>query len=224
MNQYFSHSRASILRLMGDVKPRRSLDVGCGKGLFSKLLKDSYHCETFGIEPDHASFQESIQVLDHSLQGSFLDCLPFLPKYSFDVVFFNDVLEHMVDPWQALRLSSELLLPSSGIVIASIPNFLWIDNIFQLLATKDWCYNDSGILDKTHLRFFTRKSIRRFFHDCGFDVLALTSLASASSLKWKTLRNASFGLIDDFLVYQYGIVARPISALPYRPIAEGSDL
>ena len=215
MNSYFSHSRASILRLMGDVKPRRTLDVGCGKGLFSKLLKDSYHCETFGIEPDHASFQESIQVLDHSLQGSFQDCFPSLPKRSFDVVFFNDVLEHMVDPWHALQLSRQLLLPSSGIVIASIPNFLWVDNIFKLLATKDWCYQDSGILDKTHLRFFTSQSIRRLFRDCGFDVLVLTSLVSASSLKWKALLNASFGLIDDFLVYQYGIVARPIPDLPF---------
>jgi 2-polyprenyl-3-methyl-5-hydroxy-6-metoxy-1,4-benzoquinol methylase len=217
MNPYFSHSRASILELLGDAKPNRTLDVGCGQGSFSKLLQDAYNCETFGIEPDCASFHESVKSLDHSFCGSFLDCYPSLPKSSFDIVFFNDVLEHMVDPWQVLRFSRELLIPASGVVVASIPNFLWVDNVFSLLTSRDWCYVDSGILDKTHLRFFTRKSIRRIFRDCGFEILVFANLASASSLKWKMVRLASFGLIDDFLVYQYGIVARPVSEVPCEP-------
>ena len=81
-----------------------------------------------------------------------------LPDNNFDVVIFNDVLEHFENPWAVLE-NVKTKLNASGVVVASIPNVAYITNLVELILKKDWRYKpEGGILDKTHLRFFTKKS------------------------------------------------------------------
>ena len=206
---YFSSARQSVLRLV-DCKHKiiRSLDVGCGTGAFSELLKHEHKCETWGIEPDLRGHKESALSLDKALLGTWDSQLINLPHAYFSAVFFNDVLEHMADPAKCL-VQARALLDKQGRVYASIPNFIFADNIATLLWSRDWKYQDSGILDKTHLRFFTRLSIERLFREAGFRVNALIPLSQPESWKWRLLSRLTFKCLDDFRVYQYGVAASP---------------
>jgi len=203
---YYTHNREEVMALVKK-QPSRLLDVGCGEGRFATALHQRYGTEAWGIEMDERAAAVASKSLHKVLHGTFEAVSSQLPTAYFDAVFFNDVLEHMVDPWQTLRAVQPFLTPGARIY-ASIPNFLFAENILLLLKTKDWIYTDSGLLDRTHMRFFTRKSIVQMFKDCGYDVQDCVPLNAINSFKWRALTALTLGYTRDFLPMQYGIVAQ----------------
>jgi 2-polyprenyl-3-methyl-5-hydroxy-6-metoxy-1,4-benzoquinol methylase len=103
------------------------------------------------------------------LVGLFDDVAHEIPRGYFDLVVCNDVIEHLKDPEDFLATIRECMTPG-GYIIASIPNMRHWEVLWELLIKKDWRYGRSGILDRTHLRFFTEKSIRRLFETSGFHI------------------------------------------------------
>src|SRR5581483_7119552 len=91
------------------------------------------------------------------------------------VVTFNDSLEHFADPWAVLRLVQQHLAPG-GSVIMSVPNVRYVDNVYHLVFEMDWRYRERGILDSTHLRFFTKKSLVRTLESEHFVVEKITGI------------------------------------------------
>lgn len=145
---------------------RRVLDVGCLAGAFGAALKSERPATTvWGIElrPDAAELAAG--RLDHVIVGRFPDDVPSGER--FDCVVFNDVLEHLEDPWSALRATHAFLAPG-GCVVASIPNVRHYSVVASLVLRGDWRYADAGILDRSHLRFFTSDSATRLFEECGY--------------------------------------------------------
>lgn len=205
--EYFNHLRPEIQRLIPD-SVKTMLDVGCGAGRFANAIKNRTGCETWGIEPVVSEAEEAKKILDEVKTGYFEDVFPTISK-QFDVVCFNDVLEHMVDPCHTLRLSKDLLSPH-GMVIASIPNILHYQEFFDILINKDFRYAESGIMDRTHLRWFTRKSMIRMFEECGFKVLKVHGLDPTPSKKMFLLNLLSFGYFSDMRYPQFAIVAERI--------------
>ena len=86
----------------------------------------------------------------------------------FDVVMFGDVLEHLLDP-EAVLVKVVSLLNPDGYVVASIPNVAHASIVLNLMA-GEFKYTDLGLLDKTHLRFFTRSSIETMFRESGYRI------------------------------------------------------
>lgn len=203
---YYTHNREEVMALVKH-KPERMLDVGCGEGRFVAALSQQWKAEAWGLEMDERAAAVARQQLHTVLHGTFEAVGAQLPKAYFDAVFFNDVLEHMVDPWQTLRAIQPHLAPGARIY-ASIPNFLFAENMLLLFKTKDWVYTDSGILDRTHMRFFTKKSMIKMFEDCGLEVESCTPLNAINSFKWRMMNAITFGYTRDFLPMQYGIVAQ----------------
>jgi len=120
-----------------------------------------------GIE---SAAQQAQNVLDKVLVGDIADLMDELPANYFDIVVCNDVLEHMVDPFTVLaRIKSKL--KRRGMVVSSIPNIRYYHTFRELALHKTWEYEESGILDRTHLRFFTVKSIRNMYERLGFEVV-----------------------------------------------------
>ena len=158
------------------------LDVGSGSGHFLEMVKAARpDVETWAIDPSQdCSLRNGV---DHFLLGSFpADVAP----RTFDVIVFNDVLEHMEDPWMALR-QTRRFLTSSGRVSASIPNVRHYSVVKPLLVSGRFTYQDAGILDRTHLRFFTLSGVKQLFVDTGFRVVEcryehLTNNGTAASL------------------------------------------
>lgn len=203
---YYSQQRAEMLPFI-PAKAKHCLEVGCGEGGFSRLLKTKLSADVWGVEIDRRAADVASEHLDRVL------CQPFdaaidLPKNYFDCVIFNDVLEHLVDPFSALDFSRHLL-NREGVVICSIPNIRYFVTMFEVLVEGEWKYQDDGILDRTHLRFFTQRSILRTFDELDYDVVRIEGLNPAKSSKFSLLNALLLGKIADMRYLQFAIVAQP---------------
>lgn len=206
-NPYYLSTRS-------DIQPyipyglKRTLDVGCAKGFFSEMLKNSKGVEeTWGIEMVNECAREASLRLDYVLMGAFDEVYTQLPNHYFDCVFLNDVLEHMQNPEDCLMKIKNKLTPE-GIVITSIPNVRHIEVLRELLFKGDWEYKDSGILDRTHLRFFTKKSMERMFEKCGYDVKMIKGINGVGKFSLTNMINIlMFNRWDDIKYRQYLICA-----------------
>lgn len=166
--EYLDLPRLEVVRAI-PLSAKSVLDVGCYRGGFGAALKASRDVFVWGIEPNPEAAQAAAERLDKVTVGTFPDAAP---DEQFDCVTFLDSLEHMIDPWGALRSSRQLLTPG-GSVVASIPNVRHHSVILDLLKGK-WEYTDSGFLDRTHLRFFTKRSMIELFERAGLDVVSVT--------------------------------------------------
>ena len=147
----------------------RVLEIGCGVGNFKENMDEG--SEYWGVEPSLDIANIASEKLDKVLVGRFEDIYMLLPDDYFDCVVCNDVIEHMADEdWFLTTIKTKMKRKS--IMVGSIPNVRYIDNLLHLIIRKDWRYLDSGILDRTHLRFFTEKSLKRCFDSNGYDVLS----------------------------------------------------
>jgi len=157
-----SHSR--ILGLLGS-SPRRVLDIACGQGGLGHALMQRGHTVT-GIDcrPPHFALDEFIHAdLSHGLP-------PMSLERKFEVILLADVLEHMAEPLPLLRQAVERLAKGGSIVV-SLPNAVhWSTRL--LVAFGKFDYTNKGILDRTHLRFFTKASAERLFAAAGLAVSA----------------------------------------------------
>jgi len=200
---YFTRPREDILSLIPP-EVQRILDVGCGKGILGKKLCEQQK-EVFGIEKDPVIAQEAAKHLQKVIIGDIESIsLPFSDSY-FDCLIFADVLEHLQDPWSVLRKLRKYLC-KGGKVIASIPNVQHY-KVIRSLIRGHWNYTQSGILDISHLRFFTIEGIRDLFEQAGYKVEQVIGKRRAS-FKYKLLNILAFGRLEHFLVKQYLIVAQ----------------
>ena len=176
---YAEAERREMLRFV-PTGASRILDVGCSVGNFGILLKAELDAEVWGVEIDAEAAKLAEKVIDHVICGPF-DKAADLPPGYFDCIVFNDVLEHMVDPYSALSYAKSLLA-SEGRVVASIPNVRYFSNLWDVVIRGSWEYSDTGILDRTHLRFFTKSSIESMFIDLGYDIEVLEGI---NALEWE---------------------------------------
>ncbi len=189
----------------------RVLDVGCNTGAFGEAVKQTRPgVEVWGVEPDIGAADRARGNLDRVLQGFFGTDLP-LPERHFHAIVFNDVLEHMPDPWAALNHAQPLLAPG-GVVLVSLPNLLHIDTLWPLVRNRDFRYESTGVRDRTHLRFFTRTSALRMLDECGYEVVRVQGINE----QWYTRslpRRITYRLfgrqLEETKYVQYAFVARP---------------
>lgn len=130
--------------------------------------------------------------------------LPFEKDY-FDCILYGDVLEHLVDPYRVLK-EHWVFLRNGGTIICSIPNVRHYRIIKELVFKGKWEYKEDGIMDRTHLRFFTLDSIRRMIEEAGFEIKSL--IKHASGANWLKLFNRLLGdQLAEFLARQFIVVA-----------------
>jgi len=202
--EYFQYSRQEMLQFIPK-GVKTSLEVGCGAGRFSRSLR-SKGIEAWGIEPEKEAFEEAIKNDIKCLNGLLHDRYAELPKYYFDVVVFNDVLEHMRDPWDALQLAKSLLRPG-GHIVSSIPNIMYFPAFTDLLISRNFKYTTGGIFDRTHLRFFTRRSIVHLFESSGFEIKEIKGIHAYKSRKFTCFNVLTFGYFDEMKYMQFGVRA-----------------
>lgn len=143
---YFANQRHEMLDFL-PATAKKILDVGCGEGNFAHLLKHKTQGEIWGIELDQNASSIAKSKIDHVLCGTAEDHLVNLPNAYFDVIYFNDVLEHLIDPYSLLKTISSKLTPQ-GVIIASIPHVRYFRVLIQLIFQRDWKYEDTGVLDQ----------------------------------------------------------------------------
>ncbi|MFO0915198.1 MAG: glycosyltransferase [Pirellulales bacterium] len=224
---YFGHVREELLDKIPE-SARVVLDVGCGMGRLGEAIKKRQPCLVWGIELNSAAAQAARARLDRVWTGDIEQLEVEFQPNTVDVVVFGDVLEHLRDPLHVLRRARTWLKPG-GIVVASVPNVAHHSVIRSLLA-GNWTYESAGLLDETHVKFFTRREIRKLFFRGGFDLCQLSRvqipgdelhgmLRSAERLAIGnfSVANPRDDLADDLATYQYLIVASTGESVSAQP-------
>lgn len=155
---YYQNVRREILPY---VQPhnRSVLEVGCGEGATLRYLRDQCGASWVGgIEAYQPAARAAAQHLDWISINDVESPDAAIPDQPVDILLLLDVLEHLREPWDVLRRIVRKALKPGGTVVVTLPNIRNIRVLAKLFAQGRWEYTNSGILDRTHLRFFTRRS------------------------------------------------------------------
>ena len=158
----------------------RILDVGCGVGILGLHL-DGKQCEVTGWDlrlthiEDYEEYYVSMEERNVEKEG--------LGKEKYDAVIFSDVLEHLNNGGKVFRQSRDILT-AGGKVILSLPNVAYFENRLRLFM-GNWDYTDDGILDRTHIRFYTLETARDFIADAGFMIVEMEPEIPIIHSVWK---------------------------------------
>jgi 2-polyprenyl-3-methyl-5-hydroxy-6-metoxy-1,4-benzoquinol methylase len=156
----------------------RVLDVGCSEGRLAELLRSRGATHVAGIELDEEFSAAARERYDEVVQGSVPEDLSWEPG-SFDTILCYDILEHIYDPWSALARLERLLAPGGQLHI-SIPNARHKDVWLPLVRGGTFNYAPAGLLDVTHMRFFTRSDAERMMEAAGLRHLSTTCVPPTS--------------------------------------------
>lgn len=147
----------------------RVLEIGCNTGYFTKLLKDhGYFVHGVEFYSDAAAKAGYTDDFFHGTVEEFIATAAAAVQGSFDAVILGDVLEHLLYPEEVLRGLARCLKPN-GVLILSVPNVTHV-GVRQMLLDGQWQYSKSGIMDTSHLRFYTRHSLRKLLVKVGFGI------------------------------------------------------
>jgi len=164
---YLEDVNWALLELWGERTGLDVLDVGCGRATTSERIQQLGNRVT-GIEQSAEAADVARERLDAVVTADLTDvdaARAALGNRRFDAILFADVLEHLPWPSDTLRRYAPLLAPG-GVVLVSLPNVaLWSVRLRLLLGRFD--YEDTGVLDRTHLRFFTRRTMDALLRDAG---------------------------------------------------------
>ena len=163
-----NNTHAFVLDMIGYSK--RVLEVGCATGYLTKVLTQR-GCTVTGIEIDAGAAEKASRWADKVITGNAEDLGIWagIDDEAYDVITFGDVLEHLYDPLTVLRTARRKLKPT-GFVVTSLPNIAHGDVRLSLLHGA-FQYRTIGLLDRTHVRFFTLRSVRELLLDAGFIVV-----------------------------------------------------
>jgi 2-polyprenyl-3-methyl-5-hydroxy-6-metoxy-1,4-benzoquinol methylase len=192
VQSYYTLKRTDVVRVMGHFLKKdgrklvRVLEIGCSGGGTGQLIKEQFGVAFYaGVELMPAAAEQAATRIDWVKCDNIEDMiaqgrLGQLPEGKFDAILFLDVLEHLYNPWEVVDQMHKLLNPN-GLLIGSIPN---AGNLYILwkLMRDQFEYEDEGLLDRTHLRFFTLQTIKNMLRKC-YDLVHLESNHDT----WKTM-------------------------------------
>jgi SAM-dependent methyltransferase len=226
--KYSSHDR--ILNVVArERKPVKILDVGAASGYLGKIWKRNGHYVA-GIEYDPAAAERAREYYD-AFQVADVETYEFPFRKEFDYIVFADVLEHLRDP-AAVLLRCLPALKESGKLIISVPNVAnWVIRLSLLLGKFD--YMDRGILDRTHLRFFTLRTVKELMSEASCDILEMIPTPLPVQLAFPLTRSRFFAPLHEahsaltrswkaLFAYQFVVVAAPRHASTSRNSASRS--
>jgi methionine biosynthesis protein MetW len=168
---YFEIANPEIPNIL-DSLPRglSVLDVGCGSGVHGAELKRAHGHRVTGVDLSEQSIAKAKTRLEEAYVADVTkpERYPFFGSRRFDVIVFSDILEHLYDPASVLSSHYHLLAPGGHLLI-SLPNVaIW--NVRLSVLAGRFEYQDTGTLDRTHIRFFTRSTFQRFVREAGLEI------------------------------------------------------
>jgi 2-polyprenyl-3-methyl-5-hydroxy-6-metoxy-1,4-benzoquinol methylase len=202
-DDYLSCTRPELLSLVPRGR-RNVLDCGCGFGRLGAALKQRDGCRVVGLERDPRAAAEARRQLDFVYEQ---DAAEPLAERGFDCILYGDILEHLADPWGVLR-GHAAALESGGFVVLSAPNVRHFSVAWNLYVRGRWRYAPSGILDRTHLRFFALSDLRELVQQAGLHIESVQANREPWTAKTILVRLTYGLLVPDGLVAQWLIRAR----------------
>lgn len=203
LSPYFNADRRELLHFLGGARYSSAIDVGCASGLLGRELISSRTVkECDGIELNPQAARVAAGGLRKVWEGAIEAVAGTIPWRSYDLIVMADLLEHLADPWQALRDLHSNAGEEVNLLI-SVPNVRHKSVVFPLLFSGRFEYQDAGIMDRTHLHFFTRSSLLKILADTGWKVQKVRPNIKSKYLKWWYPHH----LLEEFLAVQYFVLA-----------------
>lgn len=198
---------------------KRVLELGCSVGAQSKILVEQLGCSVVGVEINPNAAEKARNFCDKVLVGNLdkFDLGVELAGEQFDVVLCADVLEHLYSPTELIR-KLKPILANDGYIVSSIPNIAHAALIFEL-ANGKFDYRSRGLLDDTHIRFFTRKSLFSMFTDAGY---LITHLDRGLAEPLETEFSVTTDFVKDRLFLDY-IQTQNVEAHTYHFIVRANQ-
>lgn len=211
---YFAHERKDVINEMklffqsDQFVGKSCLEIGCGSGTTGKILKAQFGFSKYiGVEYIEEAAHQAQQNIDDCFRGRVEDVLEKeLKSEKFDCIIYLDVLEHLYDPWSVFNKALENLNPD-GYVIASIPNIAFYEVVLRIIFDK-FEYNPSGgIMDSTHIRWFTKHTIIQLFDKMQIQKISNNTV---SFNKWyiKIIASLLKIVFKRFFTIQYLVIAK----------------
>lgn len=202
---YFHELRMPLVSLAKS-NPEYVLEIGCAAGQTLTYFKHRGAKYVAGVEisPEVATLANMRPEIDRVIVGNIETLHLDFPEQFFDLIVAGHVIEHLVDPWNTLRKLYSLLKPQ-GQLIGALPNIRNQSVILPLLLNGKWQYRNSGIMDWTHLRFFSHSTIAEMLTSTGFKVDAL--VPEFAGPRSTLANNLTLGVFKHFLAYAYNFSA-----------------
>ncbi len=228
---YYEFERPEVIALIPP-GARRVLEFGCAAGACGARIRRERGAYVVGVEllPEPAELART--RLDEVIVG---DCerMDFAEHFTpgeFDAILFADVLEHLRDPEAVIERVKPYLAPG-GVIVASIPNARNA-SVVTMLARGDWTYQEAGLMDRTHIHFFTRREIQRAFGRAGYRIDAMRYVHDPNVHHWVAAGRPAalnFGSIaiqtptpadaEELFVYQFLVRAQVAPSDPFAHAA-----
>lgn len=193
-----------------EVEGANVLDVGCGAGGLAHALRERGAKRVVGIEATDLAAEAS-RICDQVYHGTVESVLPRLDGY-FDFVVAADVLEHLVDPWSVVRELRQHV-KTGGTLLVSMPNVSHLSVLRQLIRRQDWRFDDAGIFDRTHLRWFGRQTLRNMIEQAGFVPTSWAANLNICFRRWcweRSVGPTNTRWVPSYLVLQWIVVCRAV--------------
>lgn len=197
---YFGNARRAFIDELPINLDAKLLEIGAGEGSTAAYARSENKCGwTCGVELCERAADIAKSKVDHVITGDVEILELDFPEQTFDILILSEVLEHLVDPWKALRRLRPLMKPGS-LVQAGSPNVCHYHVILALMRGR-WDYQEQGVFDATHLRWFTALTYREMFEQCGFIVDSVTP-ANPLRPKARMFNALTFGKLEHLLYSQ----------------------
>ncbi len=204
-SSYYQGVRSDLIALAPGIHGR-VLEIGCAEGLTMEYLASRYNCSVAGLDYCENAIAtargKGYEVYKCNLND---EELPF-SECEFDFVLIGDVLEHLYDPWSVLAAIVRVL-KDDGTILISIPNVKHYTLLKDLVLRDRWQYCESGLLDVTHIRFFTGEGVKQLISRSGLEVSVL-AYNIVQSRFMKILNRLCFRRLHSFLVFHYLVAAK----------------
>jgi SAM-dependent methyltransferase len=192
-------------------EPKKVLEIGCATGQTLQYVKSIGAELAVGVEifPDVAEVANSHAEVDRIIVGNIEELELDYPEDYFDLIIAGFVIEHVADPWSVMKKIHCYLRPG-GQLVGSLPNVRHFSVLTPLIFQGKWEYQDEGIMDWTHLRFFTKSTILDLLTSTGFQSTQICCEINAR--RYRFLNFLTLNLLRDFLGYAYNFSAIKISS------------
>jgi 2-polyprenyl-3-methyl-5-hydroxy-6-metoxy-1,4-benzoquinol methylase len=207
-NYYESRREAMFQYIPQNVK--RTLEFGCGCGFFPEFIKEELNAECWAVEINDRAAQIASDKLYKVIKGDANESLKMIPQSYFDCIILNDVLEHLADPFYLLE-NMKAKLNKNGVAVLSVPNVRFWNHLRAFIWRGEWDYQDAGILDNTHLRFFTYKSLVKTFRKSGYEILTIEGLNPTHNIKYKVVNFLLLNKLWDARYHHFACVIKPVN-------------